>query len=188
MVLQKLMVALTLLATPVTAAEYQPLFDGRSLDGWTPVGGATWTLKDGIAAADKGGMGFLVSKGRFADYELRVEFWVSGDANSGVFIRCGDPTNITFENCYEVNIYDTRPDPAYGTGGIVNVASVSPMPRTGGRWNVMLIRAEQDRLTVELNGQRTVDSVRDARLNEGHIALQYGAGVVKFRKVEIRPL
>ena len=42
-------------------------------------------------------------------------------------------------------------------------------------------------LVVTLNGTRTVD-VLDHKLSRGPIALQYGAGVVKFRKVEIKPL
>jgi hypothetical protein len=28
-----------------------------------------------------------------------------------------------------VNIWDTRPDPSYGTGAIVDVAKVDPMPK-----------------------------------------------------------
>jgi len=40
---------------------------------------------------------------------------------------------------------------------------------------------------VVLNGQKTVDA-QDSRLADGHIALQYRAGVVKFRKVQIKPL
>jgi len=38
-----------------------------------------------------------------------------------------------------------------------------------------------------LNGQKTVD-VRNKTFSDGRIALQYAAGVVKFRKVQIRPL
>ncbi|MCI0408460.1 MAG: DUF1080 domain-containing protein, partial [Acidobacteria bacterium] len=43
------------------------------------------------------------------------------------------------------------------------------------------------RLTLTLNGVRTVD-VEDSKLSSGPIALQYSAGVVKFRKVQIKPL
>jgi hypothetical protein len=39
---------------------------------------------------------------------------------------------------------------------------------------------------VVFNGQKTVDAVRDAAHAEGPIALQYGAGVVTFRVVEVR--
>jgi hypothetical protein len=68
------------------------------------------------------------------------------------------------------------------------VAKVSPMPKAGGKWNTMRITARGDRFTVIFNGQKTVDGAQDAKLPEGAIALQYGAGVVKFRKVEIRSL
>ena len=189
MVLKSLIVALSLLATPLAAAPFRTLFDGTSLDGWSAVGDANWTLKDGVVSADKGAISFLVSKERFRDFELRIEFWVSDDANSGIFIRCiDDIPRMQLDNAYEVNIYDTRPDPTYGTGAIVTVAAVSPMPKAGGRWNTYLIRADGDRFTVTLNGQTTVDGARDSRFREGAIGLQYGAGTVKFRKVEIRPL
>ena len=93
-----------------------------------------------MVVADKGG-GFLVSKEAYADFQLRVEFWVDEDANSGIFIRCTNPDKIGTDSGYEVNIYDKRPDPSYGTGAIVNVAKVEPMPKAGGQWNVYEITA-----------------------------------------------
>ena len=171
-----------------SSGQWRTLLDGRSLKGWTPLGDANWTLKDGVAQADNGAMGFLVSDDDFGDVEIRAEFWVSEDANSGIFIRCTDPREITATNAYEVNIFDTRPDPTYGTGAIVGVAKVAGPHRTGGRWNVMEIKAIGDRFTVAVNGQRTVAGVQDTRHPRGRIALQYGAGVVKFRKVQVRAI
>jgi hypothetical protein len=177
------------LATPALAKNrFRPLFNGRDLEGWTPLGDANWTVEGGVLSADKGGMSFLVSKDSFRDFDLRAEIWVSDDANSGIFIRCADLTSITPATAYEVNVFDRRPDPTYGTGAIVNIAPVSPMPKAGGRWSLMEVRARGDAFSVVFNGQRTVDAVRDAAHAEGPIALQYGAGVVKFRAVEIRPV
>jgi hypothetical protein len=177
------------LAMPASAkGRFTPLFNGKDLDGWTAVGDANWTVKDGMICADKGGIGFLVSAASYRDFDLRAEFWVSPDANSGIFIRCSDRGRITATNAYEVNIFDMRPDPDYGTGAIVDVAKVFPMPKAGGRWNVMEIRARGDMLSVAVNGRKTVDSVRDAAHAEGPVALQYGAGVVKFRSVGISAL
>lgn len=177
------------LATPALAGTpFRVLFDGSSLDGWTAVGDANWTLADGVVTADKGGMGFLVSNGSFRDFDLRAEIWVSPDANSGVFIRCSDRTRFTPANAYEINVFDQRPDPTFGTGAIVDIAAVSPMPKAGGRWNVLEISARGPLLSVVLNGVTTVDSVRDTAHAEGPIALQYGAGTVKFRRVEIREI
>jgi hypothetical protein len=178
------------LAAPALAkgkrkAGFKTIFDGKSLDGWTPIGDANWTLKDGVASADKG-RGMLVSQASYKDFDLRAEVWVSPEANSGIFIRCSDRATVTQNNAYEVNIYDTRPDPAYGTGAIVDVAKVSPMPKAGGRWNVIEISAHGDVLSVVFNGQKTVDAVRNSLYAEGPIALQYGAGVVRFRRVDIR--
>jgi 3-keto-disaccharide hydrolase len=175
------------------------LFDGKSLNGFSKIGDANWRVEDGAIVADRGN-GFLVSNNSYGDFQIRAEFWVEPDSNSGVFIRCTDPEKVTAENAYEVNIWDMRPDPSYGTGAIVNVAKVDPMPKAGGKWNVYEITAKGSTFTVVLNGQKTVDGVQNAKLANGRIALQHGPGskddkgvandkgVVKFRKVEIKPL
>ncbi len=168
------------------------IFDGRSLDSFERVGDANWRLDDGSVVATKG-TGFLVTRKSYGDFEMRAEFWADADANSGIFIRCEDAVKLTSAVCYEVNIYDKRPDPVYGTGAIVDVAKVSPMPKAGGRWNTYEIHAKGDHFVVKLNGVTTADA-RDAKHARGVIGLQYAPGVVKdsgtikFRKVEIRAL
>ena len=166
------------------------LFDGRNLDHWTPVGNANWRLVDGVVQADKStgkGGGFLVSKESYRDFDLRVEFWVDEEANSGIYMRCADRNKITDRSCYEANIFDKRPDPTYGTGAIVHRAAVKPMPKAAGKWNVYEITAIGPDVTVKLNGAVTVH-MRDTELPAGPIALQWGNGTVKFRRVEIQPL
>lgn len=174
-------------STSVGGGKWITLFDGKNLDQWNMIGTGNWRIADGAVQADQGS-GFLVSKNVYTDFEVRAEFWVDDKANSGVFIRCSDPKNVTASNGYEVNIFDQRPDPSYGTGAIVNVAKVSPMPKAGGKWNVYEIKAQGSTFTVTLNGVRTVDNAKDAQHPTGNIALQYGAGVVKFRKVQVRTL
>jgi Domain of Unknown Function (DUF1080) len=180
-------------------AGWVTLFDGKSLDRFNAIGDANWRIEDGVAVADKGN-GFLVTKETYADFQIRAEFWVGPDANSGVFIRCTDPEKVTATNAYEVNIWDDRPQKDYATGAIVNIAKVDPMPLTVGKWSVYEITAKGDTFTVVLNGQKTVDGAKDAKHASGRIALQHGLGnkdangvvndkgVVKFRKVEIKPL
>jgi Domain of Unknown Function (DUF1080) len=175
------------------------LFDGKSLDNWNQIGDADWKIEEGAAVADRGN-GFLVSKNSYGDFQLRAEFWVDDAANSGIFIRCTDPAKVGGDTAYEVNIWDERPDPTYGTGAIVDVAKVSPMPKAAGKWNVYEITAKGSTFTVTLNGQKTVDGAKDTKFANGRIALQHGLGrkdekgvandrgVVKFRKVEIKPL
>jgi hypothetical protein len=156
------------------------------------LGDANWRMIDGALQADKGS-GFLVSKESYGDFEIRAEFWADENANSGIFIRMSDLKTVTAANSYEVNIYDKRPDPLYGTGAIVDIAKVSPMPKAAGKWNVFEITAKGNQLIVKLNGVQTVD-VRDSKFARGPLALQYAPGVVKdsgtirFRKVLIRAL
>jgi hypothetical protein len=167
------------------------LVDSSKKGDWTEVGKANWEMKDGALAADKITEGkdpsYLVSKDSYKDFQIRAEFWADDDANSGIFIRCDQRDKIDAKICYEVNIFDKRPDPTYGTGAIVDVAKVDPMPKAGGKWNTYEITAQGPRLVVVLNGQKTVD-VQDSKHASGPFALQYGSGVIKWRKVQIKPL
>jgi len=169
-----------------TPTPWTTLFDGKSLDAFNKVGTANWSVADGAVQASSGA-GYLVTKQAYGNFELKAEFWVDGPANSGIFIRCANPTTIDAAMCYEVNIFDTRPDPVYATGAIVNVAKVTTPIKAAGKWNTYEVRAEGGHLVVTLNGSRTAD-VQDAKHASGPFALQYGAGVVKFRSVQIRPL
>src|SRR5918999_6096063 len=161
---------------------------GKGLENWDRVGDANWRVEDGAIVADKGKGGFLVSKNSYKDFQLRAEFWADHNTNSGIYMRCADAKVITDKSCYEANIFDQRPDPTYGTGGIVHLAPVAqPMPKAGGKWNTYEITAKGSQLVVVLNGQKTVD-VQDSKHASGPFALQYGSGVIKFRKVQIKPL
>ena len=168
------------------SAQWTTLFDGSNLDAFTPIGDANWRLEDGAVQANSGS-GFLVTNESYADFELNLEFWVDEPANSGIFIRCADAESVNDRNSYEVNIYDTRADQTYRTGGIVHIAPPASVIMTGGQWNSYEILARGSRLTVTLNGQPMVD-IEDTQFTDGPIALQYGAGTVKFRNVTIRPL
>ncbi|MGA8997860.1 MAG: DUF1080 domain-containing protein [Pseudolabrys sp.] len=171
-------------------AGWVTLFDGKSLDGWDQVGESNWHVEDGAVVADKMAgkeAGYLVSKNSYKNFVVRVEFWPSDNANSGIYFRCLDPKKITDRTCYEANIFDQRPDPSYGTGAITRYVEIDPMPKAGGKWNTFEITAKGRDITVVLNGQTTA-KLRNGMFDEGPIALQHGAGAIKFRKVEIKPL
>jgi hypothetical protein len=178
-------------ATGQTGPGWVTLFDGKAIgDEWTRVGETNWRVEDGAIVADKRtskDAAHLVTKAKYKDFQVHVEFWASDDANSGVFLRCQDPATITDRSCYEANIFDQRQDPTYGTGGIVHFVEVNPMPKAGGKWNTYEITAKGRQITVVLNGQKTAE-LHNGLFAEGHLTLQHGAGVIKFRKVAIKPL
>jgi hypothetical protein len=165
------------------------LLDGENMGDWEEVGETNWRMEDGAVVADdrtSEAPAHLLSKESYKDFDLYVEFWASDDANSGIFLRCAEPPMITDKTCYEVNIFDQREDPTYGTGGIVRFAEVDPMPKAGGKWNTYEITADGRDITVVLNGETTAE-LRNGLFEEGPLTLQHGAGTIKFRKVAIRP-
>ncbi|HEX6795389.1 MAG TPA: DUF1080 domain-containing protein [Casimicrobiaceae bacterium] len=170
-------------------AGWVALLDGSKgfNENWTRIGDANWRIVDGVAQADSGKNSFLMTKQAYGDFMLRAEFWVSDDANSGIYMRCPDLNDIKDTNCTEANIFDQRPDPTYGTGAITHLSAIKNMPKAGGKWNTYEITARGPRIVVVLNGVQTGETDK-AHALRGNIGLQYAAGIVKFRKVEIKPL
>jgi hypothetical protein len=176
--------------------KWTTLIDGNSgLDNFERVGDANWRAEDGAIVADKAKVAsYLVSKNSYKDFQIKAEFWADHTTNSGIFIRLSDPKAVAATNSYEVNIYDQRPDPVYGTAAIVDFAKVVPMPKAGGKWNTFVITARGTNLIVEFNGVQTVN-INDSKFASGPIALQFGngpkdapGGVIKWRKVQITSL
>jgi len=181
----------------VPGSGWNTLIDGdKGLENFNRLGDANWRAEGGAIVADKAvDNSYLVTKNSYRDFQIRVEFWADHNTNSGVFIRAQDPKKIGAVSAYEVNIYDQRPGPEYGTAAIVDFAKV-PVPspyKAGGKWNTFLITAKGSQLTVEFNGEKTVD-IQNAKFPQGPFALQFGnhgkapGGPIKFRKVEVREL
>jgi hypothetical protein len=140
-----------------------------------------------VGQTGPGWVSLFDDKAKYRGFQVYVEFWASDSANRGIFLRCQDPTRITGRSCYEVNIFDQRKDPTYGTGAIVNFAEVNPTPKAGGKWNTFEITAKGRQITVVLNGQKTVE-LHNGLFAEGPLTLQHGDCVIKFRKVAVKPL
>lgn len=181
-------VVVTLCVTTVAAqpkpAGWVTLFDGTHLNNFTQVGKANWALANGIVEATSG-PGFLVTKETYDNFEIRVEFWVDDNGNSGVYMRCQDAAKIADTTCYEANVFDKRPDQSGRTGAIVHIAKPLAIVDAANKWNTYEIVAKGAQLTVRLNGTLTAQA-EDSKFAKGPIALQYAAGTVRFRRVEIR--
>lgn len=87
---------LLLLATSCFAQDWQPLFDGRTLNGWTGKDGAPfpsryWKVEDGCLRTLPAEAGQDIFTARsFRDFELSLEWKVSPGGNSGVFYNLYD--------------------------------------------------------------------------------------------------
>jgi hypothetical protein len=173
------------------------LIDGSSgMENFSAVGDVNWRAEGGAIVGDKGKGGFLVSKKSYKDFQLRAEFWADHNTNSGIFIRITNTQKITGVDAYECNIFDERPGPEYGTGGVPNYAKLTkPMVKAGGRWNTYEITAQGDHFVLVLNGVQTA-SFSNSKNAQGPIGLQFGnippkdlpGGAIRWRKVQIKEL
>jgi hypothetical protein len=162
---------------------------------WTRYGEDNWRFEGGAIMADKRTIpmtgpqdsNFLLTTKTYKNFQLHAEFWVDYIANSGIYIHVQNPKKIIGTGGYEVNIWDSRPDTSYGTGGIVGVAKVDPMPTAAGKWTSFDVTVDGPHMVVVMDGVK-VSEGNDTRYADGPLALQYGGGIIKFRKVQIKVL
>jgi len=174
-------------ASLLSDPEWAILFAGHDLTSFNPLGDAQWNIIDDYVEADGYVGSWLVSRGGYRDFRLRVEFWPGPDSNSGIFIRCEDPAAITANSCYEINIYDTNENPDNRTGSIVNHVPPAVTTEANEQWNTYDIVAEGSRIIVTLNGTVTAD-IEDDSHPYGPFALQNNGGLIRFRNLQLQPL
>ena len=177
---------------------WTPLFDGKSLKGWTARAEGEVSATNGeIQILSKGKNLWLVHEGEFDDFELSVEVLMPMSGyNSGIGFRCtgeGKPKG------YQCEIENRKSGMIYAIGsGWVWPNGRSESERFTkmvgdsfkvGTWNRFRIRCEGDHIVIHLNGVLTAD-VHDDRFDGGAIALQHhGKGAIhRFRNIRIRPL
>jgi hypothetical protein len=76
-------------AAPAAWTDPQPLFNGKKLDGWEPVGGARqlhWSIKDGVLVNEESG-GNIRTTRKFDDFKVHFEVSCPSRANSGFYLR-----------------------------------------------------------------------------------------------------
>ena len=163
------------------------LFDGHSLNGWEPHGGASdWQAKDGALACAATGPSWLGTAEMFSDYVLELEFRGTEKVNSGVFLRSqkeGQP-HLTG---YELQIWDYQPA-GYNTGSLVGSVKASPTKILGDQWNRYKVTADGDHFVIMLNGKELLDA-HDAKHASGVIGFQCQKGnPIEFRNIKLAPI
>jgi hypothetical protein len=170
------------------------LIDGeKGMENFIRLGDSNWLAMHGAIQADRKNAGskdagILLSKNSYTDFHLYTEFWAeSADTNSGIYIRVMNRKVVNTKASYEVQIWDNSPGMA--TASLMPPGKVAPAPafKAAGRWNTMEVIAKGPNMVVIMNGEKAVD-VNDSTFTSGPIALQYNSGIIKFRKLLIRPL
>lgn len=178
-----------LLSLSACSPEEKPalLFQENATD-WEMIGDADWRFDgDELIGSLSEGSGFVMTNEVYADFVLELEFKPDRTINSGVFIRCQE-RELSFEDCYEINIWDLHPKQEFRTGAVVSRSSPLKKLHTLDQWNRYRIRIKEDQLQAWINDVLVVD-LHDSDLRQGMIALQAAEqGEIRFRNVRIEKL
>lgn len=137
------------------------LFNGNDLSGWTVADAQdAWRVEDGtIYCTGKGG-GYLYSNEPYKNFVLRIDFKMSPNANSGVFVRIWD-RNDPVNTGMEIQILDSygKTNPGkHDCGALYDiVAPLKNVARPAGEWNSLSICCRDSHLMAFMNGEKIVD-------------------------------
>ncbi|MEO7599655.1 MAG: DUF1080 domain-containing protein [Opitutus sp.] len=176
----------------------RPLFDGKTLAGWSIQNGGRFSVHDGVIALDRGA-GWLRSDATYADFTLTVELrFLDQGANSGIFVRTG-PDSHPDEKGYPTSSYQvqcmddlagTRPLATvipYGGGleeSFFDREAIRQAYRPTGEWNIIEITCRGEVLVSKLNGVEVARAIGVAN-RRGQVGIQGEGGRLEFRRLDI---
>jgi hypothetical protein len=165
------------------------LLEGTDLAAWQPASNSQWRVADGVLSNQKSGAN-LVTRQRFTDFKLHVEFRYPKGSNSGVYLR----------GRYEVQIEDsTGTEPLAG----VLAAIYGFLPpnqnaaRKAGEWQAFDIALVGRTVTVVLNDrtvicEQEIPGITGGALDSdegapGPLMLQGDHGPIDYRNIVLTP-
>lgn len=198
-------------------AKWETLFDGSDLKAWKTFGRSddspiAWAIEDGALTWKKGG-GSLLTREKFGDFEIELEWKLSTGGNSGVMFGVDESSEKPWHTGPEIQILDDAvhkdgKNPMTSTGAIYLL--YSPLTQSAkriGEWNALRILVEKGRIRCWQNGILTTEAIIGSddwnkrvaqskfapfqsfsKKSEGGILLQDHGDPVWFRNIRIRKL
>jgi alpha-3'-ketoglucosidase len=192
------------------------LFDGKTLDGWQTSSQRPSKIPVEHGCINPHGCGgyMMIHQKQWGDFVLALDFKISKDCNSGVFVRTFPLTprpgkDVGF-NGIEVQILDSKTADFHDTGAIYDL--VKPTRNTMkpvGEWNHLVITCDRNLLTVELNGEKVnrmdldewtkpnkrpdgtdhkFDIAYKDHPRKGYIGLQDHGAACWYKNIKLKPL
>jgi len=193
------------------------LFDGKSLDGWTPFSPAkkqgkdipptdakVWSVQDGVIHCEGKPSGYLRTNKDYADYQLHLEWrWVGKPTNSGVLLHKTGP-DVLWPTSVEAQVMHENAGDFYLinlSSLIVNGKQLGPVVKPylrakklepssenpPGEWNRYDIVCEGDSIRLTVNGVLQ-NKGTGAKPSSGAICLQSEGSPIQFRNIYLKPL
>src|SRR6476659_4041919 len=193
---------------------FQPMFNGKNLDGWVNVNchPSTFFVKDGEIITTGKPTGFLRTDKQYENFELELD-WMHVNkkdvANSGLFVW-GDPipaVGTPYTRGIEVQVLINYPKVDWATnhGDIFSIHGAHCKPdrphpkgmerclpseervKGGGDWNHYKVIANNGAIKLHVNGKE-VSGVSKCTPRKGYLALESEGAECRFRNLKIKEL
>lgn len=226
-VFRQSLAALALAFTAITlsakkSSDWVDLFAGDSIEQWHSGQfdkqgqrreiGELWSLADGVLNLDRereGRGGFIVTKKSYGDFELRFEFKISANGNSGVKYRT-DEKGLGLE--YQIlddKLHRDGKNPTHRAASLYELKAAPDskiLHPAGKSWNTGRIISKGNHIEHWLNGEKVLSIEFGSRdwqerfaaskyrdiagfaASPGPLLLQDHQDSVSFRKVHVREL
>jgi len=170
----------------------QPLFNGKDLTGWEPIGAAAvshWVAKNGELVNEDHGANLETTR-KFDDFKLHIEYNCPDGGNSGIYLRGRYEVQIEYEAV-------DAGDPHHGIGSIYSFLAPSVnLPRTPGEWESFDITLVGRFVTIVRNGVKTIDNREIPGITGGALDSREGepgpfyiqgdhTGVMRYRNITV---
>jgi hypothetical protein len=206
-------------ATAKAQSDWIPIFDGSSTNALRAYKkdsfpATEWKVEGGVLKSVAGQRVDLITKERFKDFELEMEWAVKPGGNSGVFYGVQETDKPTYHTGPEMQILDDdgHPDgktPSHRTGSLYALIEPNAKKKLKpvGEFNKAKVVAKNGHVEHWLNGEKLVEYdwgspeikalVAQSKFSkmprfmenmEGHVSLQHHGDEVWFRNVRIRRL
>ena len=153
--LRRILISLLIFTTTTIAADapegFTALITGHDLAGWQDAATAAehWKIENGELINDGKGADLVTAKS-YRNFELRLEWKIPLEGDSGVYLPGGQQVQIWAK--------------AGGSGGFVFNHKYAVSPATAadkplGEWNAFLIKLVDRKVTVTLNGKVVMQDV-----------------------------
>jgi glucose/arabinose dehydrogenase len=157
------------LTRPESLSGWKLLFDGKSTDGWRNYkkDGISdgWKVVDGTLVREGKSAGDIVTKKKYKNFQLMLEYKISEGGNSGLMFHVTEDNPNPWQSGPEVQIQDNAKgkDPQK-SGWLYQMFQPVPPPwvqgetagldatRPAGQWNQIFLRIAPNQCEVSMNG------------------------------------
>ena len=183
--MKNILLLFTLTISLTAADKGKPIFDGKTLKGWTPAPGGKWHVQDGAIVGTSPRTerrhGILLTDKQYSDFVVKAKFRVhSGD--SGFYFRAARVKSAVSVHGFQVEV-DTSQETGglYETGGRawVHRPTAEVIKKRGyerGEWTDLELSAIGRNIIVKINGVVSTELKNDKGRLKGYIGLQLHGG------------